>query len=213
MGPSMATRTYYDAKAHGLRYDPLKAIVAPRPIGWISTYGEDGSTNLAPYSFFNLVSDSPKIVMFSSVGWKDTATNAKARGAFAANLATQRMIEAMNESSAAFESGRSEFEEVGLTPAKCRDVDAPMIADADAVLECVVTEIIIPRTVEGTDSSAVMVLAQVVSYHIADRLMIDGRFSSAEARLLSRLGYFDYATVDETFELRRPDQVTPRARS
>ena len=196
--------TYYDAVSHGLPHDPLKAMVAPRPIGWISTYGPDGSTNLAPYSFFNLVSDRPKIVMFSSVGWKDSARNARDARCFAANLATHAMREKVNASSAAFEHGSSEFEAVGLTPVRCKVIDAPMIESADAVLECRVTEIVIPKTVDGDESTAVMVLAQVVGYHIDDRLLRDGLFDSAGAGLLSRLGYFDYSSVTETFAMRRP---------
>ena len=107
---------YHDAVQHGLPHDPLKAIVAPRPIGWISTYDDAGVPNLAPYSFFNLVSDRPKIVMFGSVGWKDSATHAVARGAFAANLATAAHARAVNESSAPVERGESEFERAGLAP-------------------------------------------------------------------------------------------------
>ena len=195
---------YHDAVEHGLPHDPLKAIVAPRPIGWISTYDADGVPNLAPYSFFNLVSDRPKIVMFASVGWKDSATHAVARGAFAANLATAESAGAVNESSAAIERGESEFDRVGLTPVRCRHVDAPMIENNPAVLECRVTETLQPRSLDGDGSSAVLVFGQVVGYWIDDRLLRDGLFDSAAARPLSRLGYFDYASVDATFSMPRP---------
>ena len=195
---------YHDAVDHGLPHDPLKAIVAPRPIGWISTYDDDGTPNLAPYSFFNMVSDKPKIVMFASVGWKDSATHAVARGAFAANLATAEHARAVNESSAAMERGQSEFDRAGLTPVRCRSVDAPRIEGNPAVLECRVTETLVPRGVDGNKSHAVIVLGQVVGYWIDDALLKDGLFDSASARLLSRLGYFDYASVDETFSMRRP---------
>ena len=195
---------YHDATDHGLPHDPLKAIVAPRPIGWISTYDEDGTPNLAPYSFFNLVSDRPKIVMFASVGWKDSATHAVARGAFAANLATGRHSREVNESSAAMPRGRSEFDRAGLTPVPCRSVDAPMIRGNPAVLECRVSETLRPRGASGEPSGAVLVFGEVVGYWIDDGLLRDGLFDSAAAGLLSRLGYFDYATVDETFAMERP---------
>ena len=200
----MSTRTYYDAVAHGLPHDPLKAIVAPRPIGWISTYADDGTPNLAPYSFFNLVSDSPKIVMFASVGWKDSATHAVERGAFAVNLATYELRDAVNGSSRPLSRGRSEFEAIGCEPEPCRSVDAPMLAEAAAVLECRTTQSLSPTTLDGTEGEAVIVLGQVVGYHIADRLMSDGVFDSAAARPIARLGHNDYAVVDEVFEMRRP---------
>ena len=204
LGLGVATRTYYEAKSHGLKHDPLKAIVAPRPIGWISTFAEDGTANLAPYSFFNLVSDRPKIVMFASVGWKDSATNAAQRGAFAANLATGAFRDAVNASSAAFERHESEFSALDLAMERCTAIDAPMIAEADAVLECTVTETLVPKTASGSDADAVVVFGEVVGFHIADALMRGGRFDSAAAGLLSRLGYFDYGVTDSTFEMKRP---------
>jgi flavin reductase (DIM6/NTAB) family NADH-FMN oxidoreductase RutF len=95
--------------------DPFKAIVAPRPIGWISTRALDGRVNLAPYSFFNGFSSVPPIVGFSSEGWKDSATFAKESGEFVANLATFDLRERMNETSAPFARGDNEFARVGLT--------------------------------------------------------------------------------------------------
>ena len=204
MGHGVTDRTYYDANEHGLPFDPLKAIVAPRPIGWISAYSQKGLSSLAPYSFYNLVSDQPKIVMFSSVGWKDAATNAAATGAFAANLVTEDDLERMNKSSADVPSDRSEFAEFGVPEAKCRMVNAPYIADAAVSLECKVTQIIEPIDIAGSATNAVMVLGQVVGYHIVDRLMRDGRFDTVQARPISRLGYRDYSTTTATYELDRP---------
>ena len=204
MGQGVTAKTFYRTEAHGLPFDPLKAIVAPRPIGWISAYDRNGTSSLSPYSFFNLVSDRPKIVMFSSVGWKDAATHAAGRGAFAANLVTRDDLERMNASSANIPSGVSEFEAFGIPEARCRLVDAPMVADAVATLECAVTQVIEPVDMHGRPSSAVMVLGQVVGYHIADAAMRDGRFDTAGAEPASRLGYMDYSVTDETFTLNRP---------
>ena len=196
---------YHDARAHGLPHDPLKAIVAPRPIGWISTYADDGTANLAPYSFFNLVSDDPKIVMFASVGWKDSATHAVARGAFAANFAGYGARGDVNASSAAMDRGASEFAAIGAEPIPCREIDAPRLGGVPAVLECVVTEHLVPRRRDGSNASAVIVFGEVVGYHLDPRFLRDGRFDTAAARPLSRLGYRDYAVTDSLFELRRPD--------
>ena len=200
----MTERSYHDARNHGLPHDPLKAIVAPRPIGWISTYASDGTANLAPYSFFNLVSDDPKIVMFASTGWKDSATNAIERGAFAVNLATYARRADVNASSASLPKGNSEFEAIGAAALPCRGVDAPMLGDVPAALECIVTEHLVPKDRGGADAKSVVVFGEVVGYHLARQVMRDGLFDTATAQPLARLGYRDYADVRETFALDRP---------
>ena len=119
-----------------LPHDPFKAIVAPRPIGWISTRALDGRINLAPYSFFNAFSSAPPIVGFSSEGCKDSATFARESGEFVANLASRDLMQAMNATSAPLPRGESEFAHAGLTMAPCRLVKAPRVAEAHAALEC-----------------------------------------------------------------------------
>ena len=104
------------ANAHGLKHDPFKAIVAPRPIGWIGTKAADGRRNLSPYSFFNAVSDTPKLVMFSSAGHKDSVTNIEETGVFTCSLASRHLAEKMNASSIVVPRGVDEFELAGLTP-------------------------------------------------------------------------------------------------
>src|SRR4028118_457668 len=107
---------FYEPKdGHGLPHDPIKAIVAPRPIGWISTVDAAGRANLAPYSYFNAVADRPTILAFSSFSKKDSHTNAEATGEFVFNLATRPLAEAMNRTSHAFAHGVSEMEEAGIT--------------------------------------------------------------------------------------------------
>src|SRR3954454_23090780 len=127
---------YETARGHGLAHDPFKAIVAPRPIGWISTVDADGRVNLAPYSFFNAFSDAPPIVGFASTGPKDSQRNIEATGEFVANLATMRHAEAMNLTSASLPAGVNEMEHAGLAPAPCRLGRPPRVADAPAALEC-----------------------------------------------------------------------------
>lgn len=189
---------------HGLAHDPFKAIVAPRPIGWIGTKGRDGSLNLSPYSFFNAVSDRPKIVMFSSSGRKDTLRNATETGVFSVNYVSADLVAAMNASSIAVPYGTDEFALAGLTPVMGHLIDAPCVGEAYAVLECRVTEIHTLKMIDGTDSDSHAVFGQVVAIHIDERVIRDGRFDVALARPVTRLGYMDYAEVQPVFELQRP---------
>jgi flavin reductase (DIM6/NTAB) family NADH-FMN oxidoreductase RutF len=193
-----------DSRDHGLPHDPFKAIVAPRPIGWIGTRGADGSRNLGPYSFFNIVSDAPKIVMFSSSGYKHSARNAEETGVFTVNYVSADLVEAMNASSAAVPYGVDEFDLAGLTAAQGEMVDAPYVAEAKAVLECKVTQIIRPVDLDGREADSHMVFGQVVGIRIDDAVIRNGRFDVALARPVTRLGYMDYAEAGSLFELARP---------
>jgi flavin reductase (DIM6/NTAB) family NADH-FMN oxidoreductase RutF len=184
--------------------DPFKAIVAPRPIGWISTRALDGRVNLAPYSFFNGFASVPPIVGFSSEGWKDSATFAKESGEFVANLATFDLREPMNETSAPFARGDNEFHRVGLTMADCRLVAAPRVAESPAALECKVVEVVEIRSVGGEWSGSVLTIGEVVAFHIDDAYLVDGRFDTARAHSLARCGYQDYAAVEAVFAMARP---------
>jgi len=194
---------YEPGKGHGLPHNPFKAIVAPRPIGWISTRAADGSVNLAPYSFFNGVSDTPPVVMFSSSGRKDSLENAEATGEFVCNFVGEALFKAMSQTSFSYERGVSEFEAAGLAEAECRIVKAPRVADAPAALECLVTEI---RRVKGLagDTNNWMVFGEVVGVHIDDAMLTDGLFDLAKAKPVSRLGYLDYGVQPEIVPLPRP---------
>lgn len=198
-----------DENRHGLAHDPFKAVVSPRPIGWIGTKGRDGSRNLSPYSFFNIVSDSPKIVMFSSGGRKDSARNAEETGVFTASLASGPLARKVNASSVAVPYGVDEFAIAGLTPRQAELVDAPYVAEALAVLECRVTEIHRPKTLDGGLSESIMVFGQVVGIHIDESIVRDGRIDMSAARPLGRLGYMDYCEVAEVFEMMRPARPKP----
>lgn len=198
-----------DENRHGLAHDPFKALVSPRPIGWIGTKGRDGSRNLSPYSFFNIVSDAPKIVMFSSGGRKDSARNAEETGVFTVSLASGPLARQMNASSAAVPYGTDEFALSGLTPRQAELVDAPYVTEALAVLECRVTEIHRPKTLDGGVSESVMVFGQVVGIHIDESIVRDGRIDMGAARPLGRLGYMDYCEVSEVFEMMRPAAPKP----
>ncbi|WP_049735405.1 flavin reductase family protein [Rhizobium ecuadorense] len=193
-----------DENRHGLAHDPFKAIVSPRPIGWIGSKGRDGSINLAPYSFFNAVADRPKLVMFSSAGRKDSQRNAAQTGVFTCNFVGRDLAEKMNLSSAALPYGESEFAFAGLTPKQAELIDAPYVGEAFAVLECRVTEIIEPKTLSGTPSENVLVFGEVVGIRIDEAIVRDGRLDMSIARPLARMGYMDYSEGSDVFEMMRP---------
>ncbi|MBR0555677.1 flavin reductase family protein [Ciceribacter sp. L1K23] len=197
---------FYDTanNRHGLAHDPFKAIVVPRPIGWIGTKGRDGSLNLSPYSFFNAIGDNPKMVMFSSSGPKHSARNAEETGVFTCNFVGRELVDAMNMSSIAVPYGENEFEIAGLTPVFGELVDAPYVGEAAAALECRVTEVVRPRTVDGVVADSIMVVGQVMGIHIDERIIRDGMLDMSLARPVARMGYLDYAEASDTFPLRRP---------
>ena len=192
---------------HGLPFDPFKAIVAPRPIGWIASRDADGRLNLAPYSFFNAVSIKPHIVMFSSERIKDSVTNIEATREFVCNLATYDLRLQMNETSASLPHGTSEFEAAGLEMAESQTVSVPRVAASPAALECKLIKTDHLKGLDGEWSGSVVVFGEVTGIHIADHAIRDGRFDMAGQRTIARCGYKDYAVVDELFEMSRPSNA------
>jgi flavin reductase (DIM6/NTAB) family NADH-FMN oxidoreductase RutF len=196
-----------DKRNHGLPRDPFKALVVPRPIGWISSIDPQGRPNLAPYSFFNGVASEPPCVMFSASlrrdrTHKDSHSNAERSGEFVVNLATFDLREAMNASSAGLAPGENEFAAAGLQMLPSVMVKPPRVKGARAHLECVYL-----KTVELPSSKTeanFMVIGRVVGVHIDDALIVDGRVDIAQARPIARLGYMDYCVVDEVFAMDRP---------
>ncbi|MDC1311675.1 flavin reductase family protein [Burkholderiales bacterium] len=201
---------FYETKKndHGLEYDPFKALIAPRPIGWVSTTSIKNKVNLAPYSFFNAVSDSPPMVMISSNQRKDTLVNIEETKEFVCSLATYRLREEMNMSSAAVSEGVSEFDLANLKPAQSRIVVPPRIAGSPAALECRLWKVIpLPNSAEDqTASRYSMILGFVVGVFIDDQYLSDGLFDTAKAGLIARMGYMDYCQVtpETIFSLNRP---------
>ncbi len=190
---------------HGLAHDPFKAIVAPRPIGWIGTKAADGRLNLSPYSFFNAISDKPKLVMFSSSGRKDSVTNIEETGVFTCSLASRHLASQMNASSVAVPHGVDEFDIAKLTAVTGRLVDAPYVGEAYAALECRMTQILRPVDVDGRESDNWVVFGQVVGIHISPQIIRDGLLDMAVARPLGRMGYMDYSDGGaDVFAMMRP---------
>ena len=201
---------HYDTRiprSHGLPHDPFKALVVPRPIGWVATRSAEGVLNLAPYSFFNGISDSPPMVAFSVAGHKDTLRNVQATGEFTCSLATWALRDAMNMSSAAVAPQVDEFPLAGLTPAASHFVGVPRVAESPAALECTLWQTIaLPPAAPGATLHYTLVIGHVVGVHIDDGCLCDGRVDIGALRPLARLGYMDYAVVtpETLFSLNRP---------
>lgn len=191
-------------EGHGLRLDPFKAIVAPRPIGWISSRSATGSANLAPYSYFNAVADDPYYVVFGSGGYKHSLSNVAATGEFCVNFVTAELAEAMNATSAQVGPEVDEFDLAGLEKAPCRLIGAARVRKSPVALECRHF-----RTLELPDDAGRvndwLVVARVLGVHIDDAFISDGRVNTAAMRLVARLGYSEYSTVTDAFRMRRPD--------
>ena len=191
---------------HGLPHNPFKAIVSPRPIGWISTVDAKGIANLAPYSFFNALCDTPPMVMFASSGskadhdsGKDSLANIRATGEFAVNIVSYALREAMNKTAASLPADQDEFEAAGLTKAAGSAIAVPHVAEAPAALECKLYKII-----DLPGAANTMVIGEVVGVHMQDDCIVNGRFDVTSYQPLSRLGYMDYAAVENVFELVKP---------
>jgi flavin reductase (DIM6/NTAB) family NADH-FMN oxidoreductase RutF len=197
---------FYEPRlGHGLPHDPFKAIVAPRPIGWITTVDADGRVNLAPYSFFNAFNSNPPIVGFASEGRKDSLRNVEATGEFVCNLATRPLAEVMNRCSAPLPQGESEMDFAGIEATPSRLVKPPRVANTPAALECRVLQIVAMRDLEGREVNTHLVLGQVVGVHIDRAYLKDGVFDTKGARPIGRCGYRgDYAEAGEMFEMIRP---------
>ncbi len=194
---------YEPAQGHGLAHDPLNAIVAPRPIGWIATLSAAGRRNLAPYSFFNLFSYRPPIIGFCSSGAKDSLANARATGEFVWNLATRDLAAAMNASSAMTDA--DEFTLAGLETLPSARVAAPRVARSPVQFECKVTQIVQLRDHGGADLPGWLVLGEAVAIHIDTALLEGGVYQTARAHPIMRGGGpADYFEVGERFAMRRP---------
>lgn len=196
---------YNPAAGHGLPHDPFKAIVAPRPIGWISSMDGEGRVNLAPYSFFNAMGDNPPVVAFSSSSRKDSVRNIEATGEFVYNLANRALAEAMNATSAALAYGVSEMEAAGLAAAPSRNVRVPRVAAAPAALECRLLQIVHLRDLDGNEMNQFVVFGQVVGVHIDRAVLRDGLFDTWAAAPVMRMGYLSlYSEIGPRFEMNRP---------
>lgn len=196
---------YKQSEGHGLRFDPFKAIVSPRPIGWISTVDSKGVANIAPYSFFNALGARPHLVGFSSDGMKHSIANAVETGEFVHNIVSGDLLEAMNKTALVVDKDVNEFDLAGIEMAPSRIVRAPRAARSPASLECKVVNFMELGSLSGKKSNIFLVVGEVVGVHIDDAFIVDGRFDLGCVMPAARCGYMDYAVVSEIFELEPPE--------
>lgn len=190
------------------RYHLMTSLVVPRPIGWISTWTDDGVANLAPFSYFGAVSVAPMLVTVS-IGQrrdrlKDTITNIRARGAFCVNVVTEGHLRAMNETSASVDYGVDEFELASLERAVSDRVDAPFVADCPAVLECEMRQ-----EVDLGGAPNALVVAEVVGIRLSDELDFEEGTMIVRPESLKpvgRLGGAAYGVIREVERVLRPDR-------
>jgi flavin reductase (DIM6/NTAB) family NADH-FMN oxidoreductase RutF len=200
-----------DLKPSPLNFNPLNALVGPRPIGWIATVDREGRANLAPYSYFNAFSSDPPIVGFAPNARpgggrdKDSLRNVREVPEFTASIVSADLAAAMNETSRDLAHGESEFAAAKLTAAASRNVRPPRVAEARAALECRVFDVIaLPVGHDGRASH--LVLGEVVGVYIDDALILaNGRIDSLALAQVARLGYNDYTNVASLYEMRRPE--------
>jgi len=207
--PNQVT-TAHGLASLGLTHNPMTALVVPRPIGWISTRSTAGVANLAPFSFSNMVSQNPPMIMFCANavheegGDKDTLLNARSTGEFVFNLATFDLREQMNDSSATIARSADEFAYTGLTPAPCRFVSAPRVLESPVSLECKVVQIVDLLRDGVSGSPNTMTIGKVVGVHVRREIVRDGLVDTVCTRPLARLGYLDYGTCSDIFVMGRP---------
>lgn len=198
---------YQPSQGHGLNHDPMNAIIAPRPIGWISSVDENGNANLAPYSFFNLFNYTPPILGFSSVGYKDSVKNIERTGEFCFNLVTRQHVEAMNQTSAMVAADVDEFTLAGLDKALSKLVNVPYVAGCPVVMECRKTQIVQLTDHKDNAINTFLVLGEVVGVHIKPELIATGVYVTEAAEPVLRAGGpGDYFGINAStkFDLRRP---------
>jgi flavin reductase (DIM6/NTAB) family NADH-FMN oxidoreductase RutF len=199
-----------DKRNHGLKHNPFKALIVPRPIGWISSVDAEGRPNLAPYSMFNAVASDPPCVMFASSTRddgtpKDSCHGAEASGEFVVNMATYESRDAMNRTSATLPRGANEFDAAGLEWLPSRLVKAPRVKCSPVHLECVFLQALeLPSTRPGQGNY--VTFGRVVGIHIDDRLIVDGMVDICRAHPIARLGYMDYAVIDQVFQMIAPSR-------
>ena len=196
-------------KDHGLTYSPLKALISPRPIGWISSLSASGVANLSPYSFFNAIAELPPMVMFISApdmreanrgGQKDSLANILETREFGVNIVGSEQAEQMVKSSQDVTADIDEFDHTSLGKKKAEKISAPLVAGAPAHLECVYYDhITLPDNGRGQNS--VMVMGTIVGIHIDEAIIADGRVDVSRYTPVARLGYKDYAAVSDLFEM------------
>ncbi|CAA9540605.1 MAG: Nitrilotriacetate monooxygenase component B [uncultured Thermomicrobiales bacterium] len=206
-GPHPKREIDLGAMPERARYGLLTSVVVPRPIAWVSSLDADGVPNLAPHSYFMILSTDPPILGFVSVGEKDTLRNIRETGDYVINIAGEHLIEALNLSSADFPSRESEFAWAGLTPEPSRHVRAPAVAEAAVALECRLREV-----VPYGNTPNYLIVGDVAHLRLAEAVVRDGRVAADLLRAVGRHGGPVYSRTADLFTLERPRYADMAAR-
>lgn len=209
-GKVLSNIHFYQPKdGHGLAHDPFNAIIAPRPIGWVSTKSKTGVLNLAPYSFFNALNYTPPIIGFSCVGSKkDSLNNVQETGEFCWNLVSEDLVEAMNVTSKPLAPHESEFDASGLETVHSEIVSVPRVKASKVSMECKLTDIVQLKDACGKKVNSWLVMGEVVGVHIDKSLLENGVYNTLKGAPVSRGGgQGDYYTISEKnyFKMLRPE--------
>ncbi len=187
--------------------DPFKSLIFPRPIGWISSVNKKGIANLAPYSYFNAVTDEPPQIMFCSNGgssnyrFKDSLSNILSTKEFVVNFATSSTRSQMNNSSKDFKPDEDEFILSKLKKKKSKLVRAPSVKESPVNLECKLVKTI--KLKSNSKKISTMIIGEVVGIFIKDKFIKNNRVDSVSMRYIARMGYSEYTTVASKFNLKR----------
>lgn len=199
--------------SHSEIYNLLLNSVAPRPIAWVSTISASGQLNLAPFSFFNVVCVDPPLLAFapglrrpkstdSNHGEaKDTLRNIRETKEFVVNVVTYQLAEAMNVTSGEYDASVNEFELANVTPEPSRIVKPPRAAESPVSFECKLHQII---DFSPAPTSSSLVIGQIVSIHINDAHIKDGKLDRNSLDLIGRMGGTQYVRTTQRFEMVRP---------
>ena len=198
---------YEPKKGVPFKIDPFKSLIFPRPIGWISSVNKNGVANLAPYSYFNAVTDEPPQIMFCSNGssthgkYKDTLSNILHTKEFVVNFVTTVTRNEMNISSRDFKPDEDEFLLSNLKKKKSKLVKAPSVRDSPVNLECKLVKII--KLQSNSDKTSTMVVGEVIGVYIKNKFIKNNRVDSVSMKYIARMGYSEYTTISSKFNLKR----------
>ncbi len=192
---------------HGLQYNPFKACVTPRPIAWITSLNEDGSTNIGPYSYYNAICDIPPMIAFSSSykpnhDIKDSLRNIVRTGEFVVNIVSYSQKDLMNATSAPLEYGKSEADEFEVPLADSNLVATKRIVVSSISMECKLVKTV-DLDFDSYSPSSKLIIGHVVGIHIDDQCIKDGRVDAHSLDVIARLGYNQYARISDIFEMKK----------
>lgn len=188
-------------------YKLIIGSVVPRPIAWVSTISTKGVPNLAPFSFFNGICSNPPSLLFCPVNTpdgreKDTLLNVRETKQFVVNFVSYELAEKMNQTSANYPYGVSEFEKAGLSQAASTRIKPPRVAEAPIAMECELLNIV-PVGPGGAGSGHV-VIGKILYMHARENVYKDGKIMLEEFNPIARLAGSNYCRVESTFSLERP---------